>query len=121
MSFEQKGFINLLAWQKAHKLTKLIYEDFKDCRDYSFRDQIQRAAISSMNNIAEGEARRSNKSFKQFLLIAKGSLAEVQSMLILANDLGFISEDIMEERLSLSEETARITSGLIKSLMTHNS
>lgn len=121
MRRERRGFENLLAWQRAHLLTFRIYEDFKNCRDFSFRDQIQRAAVSVMNNVAEGNARRSDRSNKQFLLISKGSLAEVQSMLILANDLGYITENVMEERFSLAEETARIISGLIKSLTTQGS
>lgn len=106
----------MVAWQKAHELALLTYRDFSNCRDYGFKDQILRAATSVMNNIAEGHARRSDKSFRQFLLIAKGSLAEVQSMLILAVDLDYISTETMEARFALADETAKIISGLIKSL-----
>lgn len=113
------GFRDILAWQRAHELTLGIYQEFKNCRDYSFRDQIQRASVSVMNNIAEGHARRSDKSFTHFLLIAKGSAAEVQSMLILSKDLGYIAGEKMDLLYDITEETARITSGLIKSLKSH--
>lgn len=115
------SFRDLLAWQKARELTILIYRDFNNCKDYSFRDQIQRASVSVMNNIAEGFAKRSDKSFKHFLLISKGSLSEVQSMLISANDLGYISKEVRDSRFILAEETAKIMSGLIKKLKTQGS
>ena len=70
-------FEDIIAWQKAKELTMLIYARFRDSRDYSFRDQLQRAAVSIMNNIAEGFERRSNKELKQFLFISKGSAGEV--------------------------------------------
>lgn len=60
-------FEDIIAWQKAKELTMLIYSRFRDSRDYSFRDQLQRAAVSIMNNIAEGFERKSNKELKQFL------------------------------------------------------
>jgi len=82
MSIEK--FENIIAWKKAEELTIVIYSQFKDCRDFSFRDQIQRASVSIMNNIAEGFERRTNKEFINFLYIAKGSGGEVRSMLNLA-------------------------------------
>lgn len=111
------SFKDILAWQKAHDLCVFVYQDFRTCKDYAFKDQIQRAAVSVMNNIAEGHAKRSDKSFKSFLLISKGSLAEVQSMLILvAVSLDYMDEGTMLKRFALAEETGRITSGLIKKL-----
>ena len=64
-------FEDILAWQKAKTLTKEIYLKFSDSKDYSFKDQIQRASSSIMNNIAEGFERKSNNEFKYFLFIAK--------------------------------------------------
>ena len=110
------SFKDILAWQKAHDLCVFVYQDFRSCKDYAFKDQVQRAAVSVMNNIAEGHAKRSDKSFKSFLLISKGSLAEVQSMLILAVSLGYLDKNTATERFDLAEETARILSGLIKKL-----
>lgn len=109
-------FEDILAWQKAYELTKEIYQSFKNCKDYSFRDQIQRAVISIMNNIAEGYERKGNKEFKQFLFIAKGSCGEVRSMLYPARDFKYINnEDFIKYKL-LTVEVARMLSGLIKSL-----
>lgn len=110
------SFKDILAWQRAHDLCVFVYQDFKDCKDYAFKDQIQRASVSVMNNIAEGHAKRSDKSFKNFLLISKGSLAEVQSMLLLAISLGYLDKDIAAQRFDFAEETAKILSGLIKKL-----
>ncbi len=75
-------FEEIIVWQKARELTGLIYVNLRDFRDYAFRDQLQRASVSIMNNIAEGFERKGNKEFKRFLFIAKGSSAEVRSMLI---------------------------------------
>ena len=60
-------FEDIIAWQKAKQLTILIYKDFGNSKDFGFKDQIQRASVSIMNNIAEGFERRSNKEFRQFL------------------------------------------------------
>lgn len=79
-------FEEIIVWKKSRDLTKDIYRSFKDNRDYSFRDQIQRASVSVMNNIAEGFERKGNKEFKQFLFIAKGSSGELRSMLYTALD-----------------------------------
>lgn len=85
-------FEDILAWQESRILTKEIYILFKNNRDYAFRDQIQRAAVSIMNNIAEGYERKGNKEFAKFLYIAKGSCAEVRSMLYIALDLEYINK-----------------------------
>jgi len=63
-------FEEIIAWQKAKELATAIYSHFKSNKDYDFRDQIQRASVSIMNNIAEGFERRSNIEFRQFLFIA---------------------------------------------------
>jgi four helix bundle protein len=109
-------FEDIIAWQKAKELTILIYSNFKDSKDYSFKDQIQRAAVSIMNNIAEGFERKTNNEFRQFLYIAKGSCGEVRSMLYLAKELNTISESIFSTLYSLAEEISKILSGLIKTL-----
>src|SRR3989344_2104647 len=85
-------FEDILSWQKSQELATLIYKLLKDNRDFSFRDQIQRAVISISNNIAEGFERRSNNEFRQFLFIAKGSCGEVRSMAHAALSLSYISE-----------------------------
>lgn len=70
-SMKIERFEDIIAWQKAKELTLLIYSRFKENRDFSFRDQILRATVSIMNNIAEGFERRSNKELKYFLLLQK--------------------------------------------------
>ena len=109
-------FEDILSWKKAEILTMEIYNLLKNNRDYSFKDQIQRASVSIMNNIAEGFERRSNKEFKQFLFIAKGSAGETRSMLHLAIQLGYI-KDVEYKKLSDSTvEISKLLSGLIKTL-----
>ena len=109
-------FEELIAWQKAKVLTVGIYQAFETSKDFGFRGQIQRASVSVMNNIAEGFERQTNKEFKQYLFIAKGSCAEVRSMLYLAEELKYLEKTI---QLKLSEETVEVTkilNGLIKSI-----
>jgi four helix bundle protein len=109
-------FEEILAWQKARHLIIALYKEFKDCKDFAFKDQILRASVSIMNNIAEGYERKSNNEFKQFLFISKGSCGEVRSMLILANDLGMIDDSFYKNSISEAEEISKMLSGLIKSL-----
>lgn len=114
MKFDQ--FEDIIAWQKSKELVIQTYKIFNGLRDFSFRDQIRRAAISVMNNIAEGFERRSNKEFRQFLFISKGSCGEIRSMLNIAKELGYIKQ---KEYMILSAqciEISKILSGLIKTL-----
>lgn len=109
-------FEDIIAWQRAGFLTTEVYTLFRDNKDYGFKDQICRASVSIMNNIAEGYERQGNKEFKRFLYIAKGSCAEVRSMLYLAIKLNYIS---MNDFTKLKQETIEISkmlSGLIKTL-----
>lgn len=109
-------FEDIIAWQKSMVLTRLIYGAFSSNRDYGFRDQIQRASVSIMNNIAEGFERKGNKEFKKFLYIAKGSCAEVRSMLYIAYDLRYMIQAPFNDLLSRTEEISRLLSGFIKTL-----
>ena len=109
-------FEDILAWQKAKELTLLIYKSFKDNRDFSFRDQIQRASVSIMNNIAEGFERKGDKEFQRYLYIAKGSAGEVRSMLYLADELNYIGKEEFIHLSGLVEEILKMVSGFIKSL-----
>ncbi len=109
-------FEDLLVWQFARKLTVEIYRLFEHSKKYYYKDQINRASLSIMNNIAEGFERRSNKDFKQFLFFAKGSSGEVRSMLHLANDLKFIDDDQYNMLLNSSIEISKMISGLISKM-----
>src|SRR5438445_8247510 len=93
-------FEEIEAWKKARLLTRDIYQvtakgDF--ARDFGLRDQIRRASVSAMSNIAEGFERDGNKEFIQFLSNAKGSTSEVRSQLYVALDAGFIDEKKFQE------------------------
>lgn len=109
-------FEDIVAWQKAKELTILLYEEFAESKDFVFKDQVQRAGVSIMNNIAKGFERKTNNEFKQFLFISKGSCGEVRSMLYLSKDLNKISESSFNKLFSLTEEISKILSGLIKTL-----
>ncbi len=109
-------FEDIIAWQKAMALCVKVYNLFKEHKDFSFKDQIQRAAVSITNNIAEGFERKSNNEFQYFLYVAKGSSGEVRSMLHLAIRLGIITEKEGNELITDSEEVSKILSGFIKTL-----
>ena len=110
---------NLYIWQLSRNIVYDIYNLMKDCKDYGFKDQIQRAAISIMNNIAEGFDSGSDKKFISYLNISRGSCSEVNSMLYLCEDFKYCSEN---ERLSMQSRTKQISVGiarLIKYLSTN--
>lgn len=109
-------FEDIIAWQKGIDLALNIYKLFKTNRDFDFKDQIQRAVISISNNIAEGFERRSNKELKQFLFIAKGSVAEVRSMLYLGLKLNYFAQQDFDKLHNQCIEIARLLSGFIKTL-----
>jgi len=112
-------FEDLIVWQKAHELAIGIYgltsrEPF--CRDFGLRDQIQRAAVSVMSNIAEGFERYSRPEFRQFLSVARGSVAEVRSQLYLAQSLQYVDEEDFDRIYSLCKDISNLTGALRKSL-----
>lgn len=88
-----KKFEEIKCWQRSRKLSVYIYKEFQNNKDFSFKDQIQRASISISNNIAEGFERKGNKEFRRFLFIAKGSCGELRSMLYSALDLNYINKE----------------------------
>ena len=108
-------FEDLIAWQKARQLTRLVYQvtsrgNFG--KDFGLRDQIRRSAISVMSNIAEGFDRAGRAEFHQFLVIAKGSSAEVRSQLYVAFDAGYLAESEFKDLFALADEISRIINGL---------
>ena len=112
-------FEDIEAWQKARELTKAIYamsNDGQFARDFGLRDQILRASVSIMSNIAEGFGRGGNKEFIQFLSTAKGSASEVQAQLYVALDAGYINQDQFQKLYSETEATARMIAGLLRYL-----
>lgn len=117
------GFEEIQAWQKARDTTLRIYratEDDKFARDFGLRDQIRRAAVSVMANIAEGHGRRSNIEFANFLNLARGSAHEVQSHLYVAVGLGYIGNEVFEELYRSMSDVSRMTLSLAKYLRESN-
>lgn len=109
----------LLVWQRSHELVLKIYEitkDFPKEEQFGLTSQIRRAAVSIPSNIVEGKARGSNKDYKRFLLIARGSLEEVKYQILLAKDLKYVDEQKYKEVLNLAMEVGRLLAGLIKKL-----
>jgi four helix bundle protein len=112
-------FEDLECRQVARELTQSIYRqttDGKFSRDHSLRDQMQRAGLSIMANIAEGFMRRSDKEFVQYLYTAMASSAEVQSHLYVALDAGYMTKDEFRSLYEQAGTTGRLISGLIKYL-----
>lgn len=104
-----KRFEDFIIWQDSRSLVNNIYRIHKNSNDYSFKDQIQRASVSVMNNISEGAESGSDASFIRYLRIAKASCAEVRSMLYLSEDFNFIDS---KEANSLRIQTNKIASGI---------
>jgi len=111
-------FEDIIAWKRGKELTIMVYKVFKNCKDFSFKNQIERASVSIMNNIAEGFERKTNKELRNFLFIAKGSAGEVRSMLELGLELSYINQRDFEKMNNLTIETSKILSGFIKSVET---
>lgn len=112
---EVSRFEDLIAWQKARILTREIYNATQQgafAKDYGLANQIQRAAVSVMSNIAEGFERGGRGEFHQFLVIAKASCAEVRSQLYVALDIGYINQGQFNSLMELAQEVSRIVGGL---------
>jgi four helix bundle protein len=114
-----KKFEEIEAWQKARQLTRRIYAvsgsgDF--AKDFGLKDQIRRASVSVMSNIAEGHDRSGTGEFVHFLATAKGSAAEVKSQLYVALDQEYIDENSFAETFGLATETANMIGGLMNYL-----
>ena len=114
-----KGFENLIAWQKARSVNKMIYElgsIHTSTRETVLEKELRRTSVSISSNIAEGWGRRSKKEFVRFLDIAKGSCNELKSQLYLAVDVHYISQNEFEETFALTDEVSRAIFGLMKHL-----
>src|SRR4051794_25393364 len=115
MSESIRRFEDLIAWQKARNLTAKVYQVTRLApfvKDYALCNQIQRAAVSVMANVAEGFERGKRTEFHQFLCIAKGSCGEVRSHLYVALDSGYLNSEGFQALSALANETSRIIGGL---------
>ena len=114
-----QDFKNLTVSQAARRLTRSLYQlttDFAGSEEFGLKAQMRRASISICSNIAEGCGRRGDREFRRFLDVTMGSACELECELILACDLAFIVEAVMEEALASLIEIKRMLSGLISSL-----
>ena len=114
-------FEDIVAWQKARELTRDVYGHSKVgpfAKDYGLKDQIQRAAVSAMGNIAEGYDRGGDKEFVQFLSTSKGSCGEVKSHLYVALDQQYITTTQFDQLYGKADEVGRLIAGFMSYLKT---
>lgn len=112
-------FEDLVAWQKARLLTRSVYRMTQQgafARDWGLANQIQRASVSIMSNIAEGFERGGRGEFHQFLVVAKASCGEVRSQLHVALDVGYITQSEFDQLITQANEVSRIVGGLRASI-----
>ena len=114
-----RKFEEIESWRKARTLTNEIYQatsSGKFFRDFGLKDQIRRASVSILSNIAEGFERGGDKEFSQFLGIAKGSCGEVRAQLYVALDQGYLSQEIFDSLSTKAVEVSELLSGFIRYL-----
>lgn len=115
------NFKDLIVWQKSMRLVKEVYRVIKLLPKeelYSLSDQTRRSAISIPSNIAEGQARNSMKEFIQFLAIAKGSKAELETQLLLCVEINYLTNSDIDKAINLIQEIGKMIYALQKSLKT---
>ena len=101
-------FEDLICWQKGRELAGAVYKAFKNCNDYGFKDQIQRASVSVISNISEGFERGTKQEFINYLYIAKGSAGEVRAQLYVALDVGYLNIETFKYLNNLASECSRL-------------
>lgn len=111
-------FEDLLCWKKSRELVSEVYKAFNNCRDHGFKDQIQRASVSVMSNIAEGFESGTKQEFLNYLYIAKGSAGEVRAQLYAAYDIGYLNIETFKRLKELAEECSRLLSSFTKTVKT---
>lgn len=120
MRMRINSFEEVVAWQKGRVLNRELFSNLNKISNYSFKDQMFRASLSVTNNIAEGFERGTNKELRYFLYIARGSAAEVRSMLYVALDSNYIQKDTFNKLISLVVETGKLLTGFIQKLSIDN-
>src|SRR5262245_36958235 len=124
MEGRPKSYRDLLAWQKSLAMVKLVYEttrSFPQDERFGLVTQMRRAAVSVPSNIAEGQSRDSSGEFIQFISHAEGSLAELDTQVLISVELGFCIRSQADEILSLIDELQRMLNGLRQKLVTRHS
>lgn len=119
---EINKFQDLVAWQSGHELVLIIYqitEKFPNKENYGLTSQIRRAVVSVTSCIAEGFSRNTHKDKYNFYRMAQGSLTEVQNQLIIAEDLGYLGDEVFQKAFNLSITVHKLLTGLCKSTASH--
>jgi len=114
-----RSFQDLEAWILGRELAKEIYRETSKGsfrKDFGLKDQVRRAAVSVVSNIAEGYERNGDKQFIQYLYMAKGSIGELRTQLCIASDLSYLTEESFEKLWNMATRTGEIISGLIRYL-----
>lgn len=121
MAKEVNGYQDLVVWQKAMQVVYLIYEltrSFPVEERYGLSSQMRRSAVSIPSNIAEGRHRGSRKNYSQFLIIAYGSVAELETQLLIAKHLNYITTEQFNETYGLISECSKMLNKMINTLRT---
>ena len=114
------GYQDLKVWQLGIQITRVVYEltaQFPDAEKYGLTSQLRRCAVSIPSNIAEGHSRESKRELARFVSIARGSLAELETQLIIAKELGFGNATQIERLIETLNEEGRMLTGLRRSLI----
>ncbi len=106
-------FENLIMFQKARELTKGVYSSLRSCSDGGYKDQIQRASVSVLSNIAEGFESGSKEMFLHYLFIAKASAGEVRAQLYVGYDIGYLKDETFKDLKNQAEECSKLVSSFI--------
>ncbi|WOH38992.1 four helix bundle protein [Thalassotalea fonticola] len=107
-------YTQLDVWKRSSNLTCQIYKELKNCKDYGFKDQITRSALSIPSNIAEGEERETAKESTRFLYYSKGSAGELITQLYIGIKIGFIDKQIGLDFINEVEQIASMLGAMIK-------
>ncbi|HDR15181.1 MAG TPA: four helix bundle protein [Desulfobacteraceae bacterium] len=116
-----RHYKDLIVWQKAMDLVTMVYQATKEFPKeelYGLTNQVRRAAVSIPSNIAEGQARQSAAEFKNFLSIARGSLAEVETQLLIATRLNYLTQKKLTLIMEVHQEISKIIPALMAKLPT---
>jgi four helix bundle protein len=114
-----RSYRDLIAWRKSMELVFEVYrctQTFPKSEIYGLVSQLRRAAVSVPSNIAEGQARLSTGEFRHFLGLARGSLMEVETQILIAQQLGYLELEKTELLLAISAEVGKVLNGLLTSL-----
>ncbi len=106
-------FEKLVVWQRSKRLTIELYRALAGCRDFGFRDQIARSALSIPSNIAEGMERRSVREKAWFLSVAKASCAELRTQLMIGSQIDYLAAELANDWINETRELSKMLSGLI--------